>query len=134
VDDTLTRIWADLVARLTGPFAFRFILQPVMGLIFALRDGVRDARADRPPYLWTIVSEPAARAGLIAEGWRKIVRVVVLGVVMEVLYQLMVLRWIYPAELILMVLGLAVLPYLLLRGPINRIARHWLRPKRAEAL
>jgi hypothetical protein len=53
VDDTLTRIWTDLVARLTGPFAFRFILQPVMGLIFAWRDGVQDAKAGRPPYFCT---------------------------------------------------------------------------------
>ena len=47
MDDTLTRIWTDLIARLTGPFAFRFVLQPLMGLFFAWRDGVHDAKTDR---------------------------------------------------------------------------------------
>jgi hypothetical protein len=134
MDDTLTRIWTDLVARLTGPFAFRFILQPVMGLFFAWRDGVHDAKAGRSPYFWTMFTNPEQRMGLIREGYRKVGRVIVLGIVMEVAYQLMVLRWIYPGEMLVMVVLLAVLPYLLFRGIINRIARHWLRPKRAEVL
>jgi hypothetical protein len=53
---------------------------------------------------------------------------------MEVAYQLIVLRWIYLGEMALMVFGLACLPYLLLRGSINRIARHWLGPKRVALL
>jgi hypothetical protein len=57
---TLTRIWTDLVGRLSGPLTLRLFLQPVMASLFALRDGVRDAPAGRPPYLWTIFSEPAA--------------------------------------------------------------------------
>jgi hypothetical protein len=134
MDDWMTRIWTDLTARLTGLFAFRFVLQPVMGLFFAWRDGVHDAKTGRPPYFWALFSQPDERTRLVQEGLRKIGRVIVLGIVMEVLYQLIVLRWIYPLELVIMVVGLAVLPYLLLRGPINRIARHWLRPKRVEVL
>jgi hypothetical protein len=34
-----------------------------------------------------------------------------------------VLHTVYPGELLLTALLLAVLPYVLLRGPINRIAR-----------
>ena len=134
MDDILSRVWTDLVARLTGPFAFRFILQPTMGLLFAFRDGIQDAKAGRPPYLWAMLVTPGARVTLIEEGWRKVTRVVVLGVVMEVLYQFIVLRFLYIGELVVMVIALCVLPYLLLRGPINRIARLWLRPKRAEVL
>jgi len=44
---------------------------------------------------------------------------------MDVLYQLIEFKTIYPGELIVIVLTLAFVPYLLLRGPINRIARHW---------
>lgn len=131
MDDTLARIWTDLVARLTGPFAFRFVLQPVMGLFFAWRDGVQDARTGRPPYFWTIFTHPEDRAELLEEGGKKVGRVIVLGIVMDVAYQLIVLRWIYLGELVVMVVLLACLPYLLLRGPINRIARYWLGTKRA---
>ena len=52
---------------------------------------------------------------------------IVLGVVMDAIYQLIVVRWIYPLELIVVALTLAFVPYLLLRGPINRLAKPWLR-------
>ena len=127
--DTLLRIWTELVGRLTGPFAFRFVLQPVMGLAFAIRDGVHDAKLGRPPYLWSILHSPESRALLVEEGFSKIKRVVILGVVMEIAYQVMVLRAFRPLEMAIMVLGLAVLPYLLLRGTVTRIARHWVQPE-----
>ncbi len=41
-----------------------------------------------------------------------------------VILQLIVLRWFYPIEALLVSAILAFVPYLLIRGPINRIARH----------
>jgi hypothetical protein len=32
---------------------------------------------------------------------------------------------VYPEEALIVAICLALLPYLLLRGPVNRIARHW---------
>lgn len=126
--DTLLRIWTELVGRLTGPFAFRFVLQPAMGLAFAIRDGVHDAKLGRPPYFWSILHNPEARAQLVQEGFSKVKRVVILGVVMEIAYQAIVLHAFRPLEMLIMVVGLAVLPYLLLRGAVTRIARHWVAP------
>ena len=34
---------------------FRFILQPSMAAIAAIRDGLKDARTGRSPYFWAIV-------------------------------------------------------------------------------
>jgi hypothetical protein len=130
MDDTLTRLWTDLVGRLSGPMSFRFILQPTMGAIFAAIDGFRDARDGRPPYFWSIFTRPETRHDLLAEGWSRVLRIICLGVVMEVIYQLRVFRFIYPFELILVVLGLCFLPYLLLRGTFNRIAQLWNSPTR----
>jgi hypothetical protein len=48
---------------------------------------------------------------------------------MDFIYQLIVLNWIYPFELLLIAVLLAVVPYLLLRGPVNRLVRR-LRGKR----
>jgi hypothetical protein len=47
---------------------------------------------------------------------------------MDAIYQLKLFRWIYPGELVLVVLLLAFVPYLLMRGPINRVVRSWLHP------
>ena len=57
------------------------------------------------------------------EGFRAVARVIVLGVVMDAVYQLIVFKWIHPLELIVIVLLLAFVPYLLFRGPFNRLAR-----------
>ena len=118
--------WSDLTARVHGPFSFRFLLQPLMGLIYAARDGIVDARQGRPPYFWSVLFTPDSRRSLLREGWKAESRVIGLGLVVDVIYQLMVLGTIYPFELIVIVLALAFVPYVLARGPINRIARAWM--------
>ena len=44
---------------------------------------------------------------------------------MDVIYQFMVLKTFYPAEALIIALMLAFVPYLLIRGPVTRIARRW---------
>jgi hypothetical protein len=127
MDDSLTRMFGDLVGRLTGPMTFRLILQPLMASLQGWRDGSRDARIGRPPYLWTMFTNPdGERARLLNEGIHAVLRVVVLGIVMDVAYQWTVFGWIYPVELLIVVLTLAFVPYVLIRGVANRMTRRWL--------
>jgi hypothetical protein len=127
MDDVLTRIWTDLIGRLTGPLTLRLYLQPAMAMIFAVRDGVRDARAGRPPYLWRVFTHPEERRALIRDEWKAIGKVFILAIVLDLVYQFVVFRWVYPVETLDVAIILAVLPYSLLRGPINRLARFWIR-------
>ena len=126
MDDISARFWNDVVGRLTGPLTFRVILQPMMAALFATIDGIKDAHHGRPPYFWTIFTCPEARGRLLEEGASRVLRVLILGFVMDAIYQLMVFRAIYLVEIVVVVLILAFVPYLLLRGLINRIARHWM--------
>jgi hypothetical protein len=119
----ILRALTNIAARVGGPMTFRIILQPLMAALFAFRDGLRDARADRPPYLWTIITDPSQRADLIRHGWAAVGRVFILAIVMDVIYQLIVESWIYPLETITVAILLAVIPYLLIRGPVNRLVR-----------
>jgi hypothetical protein len=127
MDDTLVRIWEHLVGRLTGPLTFRLLLQPTMSTLFAVRDGLRDARAGRSPFFSTIVGNPDDRRRLIREGLIAIGKLAVLAIVLDFVYQLIVFRRIYPVEAIDVALLLAFVPYFVLRGPVNRIARLWVR-------
>jgi len=113
----------NLAARVGGPMTFRIILQPLMAAIFAFRDGLKDARENRPPYLWTLITDPSQRPDLIRHGWAAVGRVFILAIVMDVIYQLIVVGWIYPLETIAVAILLAVIPYLVIRGPVNRLAR-----------
>src|SRR6266481_4487199 len=65
---TFQRIWHDLVARPDAPMRFRFILQPLMAAIVAIRDGLKDARTGRSPYFWTLLRNPRERIERLNEG------------------------------------------------------------------
>lgn len=122
--EVLQRQWQDLTGRPGGSMSFRFFLQPAMAAIAATHDGIRDAQLGRSPYFWTIVSDPEKRAGRLREGLVSTARIMLLGIGMDVIYQFKELGTFYPGEAVIIALVLAFVPYLLLRGPIQRIA-HW---------
>jgi hypothetical protein len=123
MEDQLTRIWENLIGRAEGPLTLRIIMQPAMSLFFGIRDGLSDARTGRPAYLWTIFTVPAERGYLLHEGWKAMVKVFVMALVIDAVYQFMVFRWFYPGEALTTAFVLAFVPYLLIRGPVNRVAR-----------
>jgi hypothetical protein len=57
---------------------------------------------------------------------------VLVAFVLDVDYQVIVFRWVYPFEALAVSIILAFLPYLLLRGLVNRIARIRVHPKIAQ--
>jgi tryptophan-rich sensory protein len=124
--DVRERFWHDLLERPDQLMRFRFVLQPIMAAIAALHDGIEDAGLGRSPYIWTLLSSPSERAGRMAEGVISTARVLLLGLCMDTVYQLIVLKAFYPAEAVAVAITLGFIPYLLLRGPIHRIAR-WRR-------
>jgi hypothetical protein len=121
----LSRLWANLVGRIGGPLTLRLVLQPATAAFFALRAGWNDARENRVPYGWVVVSDPNNRRDLLREGWKDVAKVFVVAIIIDFVYQIIELRWFYPEEALIVATLLALLPYLLLRGPANRIARHW---------
>lgn len=123
MEDTLARVFNDVVGRLDGPLHFRFFLQPAMAILFATRDGLRDAREGRPPYFWSLFTDPDHRRDLLRNGWKSISKVFIIAFVLDVIYQAIVIRWLYPVETLLVAILLALVPYLLIRGTVNRLYR-----------
>ena len=121
--DELTRFWADLVGRITGPMSFRLIMQPLVATILAVRAGMADARAGRPLYGLSVATDRGHRVEFLKAGWRDVAKVYTLAVVLDVVYQFIVFRWVYPIESLVVAFILACLPYLLIRGPVNRLFR-----------
>jgi hypothetical protein len=123
MDEILARVWENLGGRIGGPMKFRLLLQPLMVSIFAIRAGLQDARAGRPAFFWSVLSDTQERSALLRDGWKDIAKIFTMAVVIDVAYQVIVERWVYPLETLIVAIVLAVLPYLLLRGPVARIAR-----------
>jgi hypothetical protein len=123
--DVIARTWQNMLDRPDGPLLFRFFLQPAMATLVALRDGIHDARTGRPPFMWTVITDPARRPGRLTEALIATSRIILLGLVMDTIYQIIEFKSFHPFEAVLMAFLLGLVPYLLLRGLITRIARRW---------
>jgi hypothetical protein len=128
IDDPFSRIVADLVGRLSGPMRFRLILQPVMAIYYAISSGLKDAKEGKPAYFWALFTDKAHRRDMLHDGWKSVGQVFILGIVMDAIYQFIVLKTFNPGEALLVAVILAIVPYLLIRGPLTRIARR--KPKK----
>ena len=73
MEDLLTRIFENLLGRVSGPMKFRLILQPLMAILFAMRDGLKDAKKRQPAYFWAFFTNPDHRRDLLRDGWKSVV-------------------------------------------------------------
>lgn len=102
---------------------FRLVIQPVMASVLAIRAGLKDARDGRPPFLWAAITNRAYRPELLRQGSRDVRNVFALAVALDGVYQFIVQRGVYVLELLVVPTLLAIVPYIIIRGPVNRLAR-----------
>ena len=121
--DIFTRLWENLTGRVTGPMNFRLLLQPLVAICIAAWSGIKDARAGRPPFLSTVIKDPSQRPVLLRQAWKEVGKVFIIAVVLDVIYQLIQHRGVYVLEVLIVAPILALVPYVLLRGPVTRIAK-----------
>jgi hypothetical protein len=124
MEDLLSRISDNLVACVSGPMKFRLLLQPVMAVFYAVRSGLKDAKEGNPVYFWALFTDKAHRREMLKDGWKSVGQIFIFAIVMDAIYQLIVIRKFYPKEALIVAVILAIVPYLLIRGPVTRIARH----------
>src|SRR5260370_39573085 len=94
-----------------------------MGGFLAVRLGLADAWAGKPPYFWGLLSDRGQREAMIKDGWKSVGRVFILALVLDAVYQLIVLHAVYFGEMIIAACVLAIVPYLILRVLLTRLAR-----------
>jgi hypothetical protein len=123
MEEVIARVLENLHGRMGGPMWFRLILQPSVATFLAVKAGMADGRTGRPAYFWAILTDATNRMALLREGWKDVVKVFVLAVVLDAVYQFIVVRWFYPVETLIVAFVLACVPYLLIRGPVGRLTR-----------
>lgn len=123
MDDIWLRIIDNMVARVDGPMHFRLYLQPVMASVFAIMSGLADAKANKPPYFWALFNNPEHRINMIKDGWKSVGKVFILALVLDIIFQVIALHFVYPGEAMIVALILAIIPYLILRGLTTRLVR-----------
>ena len=134
--DTLWAFLTDtvhqLLGRASGPLHFRLFVMPVVVTIMAIRAHLRDVREGSPVFLWAFIKDPAERRRLFRSGLRDFGKVFIVACVLDTGYQLFVLREFHIAEMLVVAVACAIVPYFLMRGPVTRIVtlvhRRWAGP------
>ena len=116
----------NLLVRVSGPAALRFILQPLFAVALGIRDGLDDARIAEAPYLSRIFSDTANRRSALVSGIGAIVKPLVVALLVDAMVSAFVLGAIYPVSTLFVACVLVALPYTISREIANRIvSRHW---------
>lgn len=118
--EDLMRGWENFLDRPSGPFHLRFLIQPAVGIVLALIAGLKDARTGNPPYLWAMFTNRDYRKTLLHEGWKDMRIPFFISLILDSIYQLISFKTIYLLELLFTAFFLALFPYLIFRGLINR--------------
>jgi hypothetical protein len=117
------RIIELVMGRSSGPLTLRLILQPSVASLFAIRAGLADARAGRPPYLWTVLSDLGQRRALLASAWKDVRKLFLMALTLDCVYQVIEFKWIFVGQALIVACVLAILPYVIVRGLVTRLAR-----------
>jgi hypothetical protein len=114
----------QLFERANGPLYFRLVVMPTVVSIIAIRAGLRDAREGQPAFLWGMPFDPAERRRHLLSGWKDITRIFIVALVLDTVYQLVVLRAVYLWQVLAVAVVCVILPYAVFRGPTAWIARN----------
>jgi hypothetical protein len=117
-----TDIATGFAERLNGPFSLRLLLQPSMALMFAIRDGRKDALTGANPYLNSILFQSGQRRDTIKSAWASVGKVMIIAFILDGAFQFATGRSISIIEAAGMAALLCAVPYTLMRGPAARIA------------
>ena len=123
MEEILVRMFENLTDRVSGIMKFRLVLQPLTAIIYAIRAGLRDAKGDKVPFLLGLFKFKSHRKDLLLEGWKDVGKVFIIAIIIDVIYQLIELKTVYPGEAIIVAIILAIIPYVIFCGPANRIFR-----------
>jgi hypothetical protein len=132
IEEYLARDWHMLVSRDHGPLGFRFVMQPLMAAIVAFRVGLREARAGQTPYGWTLATQPQHRRHLAQQSWKDVGSLFLVAIAIDVIYQILVFRALYPVQALLVAAFLAFPSYLIVRSLTHRVARRVIRARQED--
>ena len=110
-----------ILELIAGPGTFRFVIQPVLAILFGVRDGRNDAKSSTPPILYMLLLQSGKRREALKGVLKSIALPLTLAVAIDSILQIYIfgvwrLQW-----ALVIGLGLVGIPYILARGITNRI-------------
>jgi hypothetical protein len=123
----------EMIDRFSGPLNFRLVIMPLVVTAFAVRSGIRDARQGKRAFLGALLFETGQRITALRSALKDVGKVFIMALIMDTIYQLLVLPSFYPVQLLAVAWSCAIVPYLIARSPTTLIARAYYRNHRKRA-
>lgn len=133
IHDMISRGVEQLLGRAGGPLHLRLFIMPIVVTTLAILAGLRDARDGRPAFLWALLTASSERRQLLRSAITDVGRIFIVAIVLDTTYQLLVLRAFYIVQLLIVAVACAIVPYVLIRGPVTRLTRGLYKRKTTPA-
>jgi hypothetical protein len=121
-DFFLQSYFKDIIGRAEGVMNFRLIMHPLVAIYFAVRGGLRDSKANKPPFFWALAFHPEHHQNLVQSSCKDLWRFLITVFLLDTVYQITVFHFFYPIQALITVITMGLVPYLLFRALITRIA------------
>lgn len=115
---------------LSGPGSMRFYLQPAIAVLLGIRDGLRDKRAGRPPFLLEVFIHSGRRRETLSEAMRRIALPLGVATAASLFFQHIIRGKAHLWQGIAYAILFVALPYGIVRGLTNRAASRKRGPDR----
>ena len=111
----------DIAARLSGAGRLRFLFQPAVAILLGSRDGLKDARAGLPPYLWALAFHSKHRQEFLRSTYLSVRDLVAISILLDILSQFLIFHDVHPGAAIVLGPVLIGVPFAVSRSLANRI-------------
>jgi len=111
----------DIPKRLTGAGRLRFIVQPLVSIVLGIRNGIADAKANRPPYVSGILFH-RDRLNLLKSGYMTLANILLMGILIDSICQWLIIHDSYLGAALVVGPVLIAAPYTIARTLTNRLA------------
>jgi hypothetical protein len=115
-----------LEARMAGPGKGRFVLQPLVAIALGIRDGIADARQDKPPYFIRVLFKSERKLYVLKTSLKSVATPLTIGIVLDMVLQWVIFQGVFLLPAIIAGTILVAFPYSIARGLSNRVARRWI--------
>jgi len=117
------RFFEDIPKRLAGAGRMRFLLQPALAILFGWKAGRSDAALGQPFLVRRLLGGTVERATLAKETLEGIGVLLLMGILLDSLFQWLLLGVSYPGAALVVGPVLITVPYVVSRAVAGRIGR-----------
>jgi hypothetical protein len=110
-----------ITARVAGPMSLRFVFQPLVGLMLGVRDGLRDAKAGEPPFIFDLIINRENRRTKLASLFTSLSKTIIIAIVLDLISQYLIFGQVRISGAIVVAVIILIVPYSLARAITNKV-------------